>query len=396
MKKVLAFITIFFMCFSVNAIDLDIKSNNAILYNMNDNSVIYEKNSNDVEQIASLTKIMTAIVVIDNTDNLMEKVEVKSSMLKGLNGYAKAGLKEGDIVTIKDLLYALMLPSGADAAQILAITTSGSVDKFVVEMNNKVKSLKLKDTHFDNVIGMDSEKNYSTAKEVSEILKYALENNTFKTIFTTDEYTISNINLKLKKTTYSKAKMYGLDISNIKGSKTGYTDLAGLCLASTAHINGVDYLLVTLDAPIDYPYHLKDSIDIYDYFSNNYSYRTVIDKKQKLVTLKVKHGKKKKLDILSSKTISLYLKNDVDLNSLKYEYKGKEEINKKIKVGDKLGKVNVILDDKVIYTYDVILNTEVEYINYMLYIGILIGIIFIVIILKNNKKNKRRKKRSRI
>lgn len=390
MKKVMTFLIAFFICFSVGAINLDIKSNNAILYNMNDNSVIYEKNSNDIKEIASLTKIMTAIVVIDNTSNLEEKVEVKNYMLNGLNGYAKAGLKEGNIVTVKDLLYALMLPSGADAAQILAIKTSGSIDKFVEEMNNKVKQLKLKNTHFDNVIGMDSTDNYSTAKEVSDILKYALNNNDFKQIFTSNEYTINSIDLKLKKTTNSKAKLYGLDVSNIEGSKTGYTDEAGLCLASTANINGVNYLLVTLNAPIDYPYHLKDSIDIYNYFSNNYSYRTIISKNQKLVNLKVKHGKKKNVDILSDKKIDLYLNNDIDLNKLEYKYKGKNEINKKIKVGDKLGDLYVINDGEVIYKYKVVLNIKVEYINYKLYISLGVIIIFVIILLKKKKKRSRR------
>lgn len=390
MKKVMTFLIAFFICFSVGAINLDIKSNNAILYNMNDNSVIYEKNSNDIKEIASLTKIMTAIVVIDNTSNLEEKVEVKNYMLNGLNGYAKAGLKEGNIVTVKDLLYALMLPSGADAAQILAISTSGSIDKFVEEMNNKVKQLKLKNTHFDNVIGMDSTDNYSTAKEVSDILKYALNNNDFKQIFTSNEYTINSIDLKLKKTTNSKAKLYGLDVSNIEGSKTGYTDEAGLCLASTASINGVNYLLVTLNAPIDYPYHLKDSIDIYNYFSSNYSYRTIIGKNQKLVNLKVKHGKKKNVDILSDKKIDLYLNNDIGLNKLEYKYKGKNEINKKIKVGDKLGDLYVINDGKVIYKYKVVLNIKVEYINYKLYISLGVIIIFVIILLKKKKKRSRR------
>ena len=124
MKKVIFLFIALFIFINVQALEsLKINSNNAILYNLNDNSVIYEKNSDDIVQIASLTKI----TVIENVEDLNSEVTITNEMIQGLNGYAKAGFKVGDKLTILDLLYALMLPSAADAAQALAISTSGSI-----------------------------------------------------------------------------------------------------------------------------------------------------------------------------------------------------------------------------------------------------------------------------
>ena len=192
MKKMLIGLIILFSFICVNA--LDIKSNNAILYNMNDNKIIYEKNAYDKVQIASLTKIVTAITYIENNRDLATTITIKYDMLRGLDGYAKVGLKSGDRITKQELLYALMLPSAADAAQALAIDNSGSIDAFVELMNKEVEKIGVKNTHFDNPVGMDSSNNYSTAYDMAQILIYALNNETFKEIFQADQYYLSSIN----------------------------------------------------------------------------------------------------------------------------------------------------------------------------------------------------------
>jgi len=377
MKKImLALILFTLFIFKVNAIEIN--STNAILYNLNDDIIIYEKDANEKVQIASLTKIVTAITIIDNIEDLNQNITITNSMLQNLTGYAKAGLKVGDKVTYLDLLYALMLPSGADAAQALAISYSGDIESFVEEMNKEINKIGVKNTNFENPIGMDSINNFSTASDMAQILKYSLNNSTFKTIFQTDEYTINSIDLKLKKTTLDKAKKYDLDVSNITGSKTGYTDLAGYCLASTSTIDNVNYLLITLGADTNYPYNIKDAVDLYNYYSSNYSYKTIIKKDQLLKTLKIEHSKQKQLNITSDKDINLYLSNNYDINKLYYEYEGIEKINKKIKVGDKLGIINVKYDDELIYIYEIYLNQEIEYYNYALYGSILVGVLILM------------------
>ena len=399
MKKVCVFILLFFIfIINVNAIDIDIDSSNAIIYNLNDDKILYEKNSNEQTKIASLTKIMTCLVALDNINNIDEEVNVEYDDLKGLTGYAVAGFKAGSKVTYKDLLYALMLPSAADAANILSHNLAGSVDEFVKLMNEKASNLGLKHTHFSNPIGMDDD-NYSTAYDMAIILKEAIKNDTFKELYNTDSYTTSN-NIKLSKTTDKMAQKYNLDISNLTGSKTGFTDEAGYCLASTATYNDVNFLAITLNSK-DVPNHIKDTLTLYNYFNDNYSYKTILKDKQVLKTIKVKHSKTKEYKIISNKTITKYLSNDVDVNKIKYKYSGITTLNRKIKKGDYLGRVKIVYNDDTLDTYKVYLDKDIKYYNYWLLlipIGIITFIIWIKIKLKKSKrriKNPLRKRKKR-
>ena len=395
MKRYFYIIVVLFLMFinsSVNAKGIDIKSKEAILYNLNDNSIIYEKNSNNITYIASLTKIATALVSIENIDNLDSYVIVKNSDLVGLNGYAKAGFKSGDKVTYRDLLYGLLLPSGADAALILANNMSGNVDNFVNLMNKKVKQLNLKNTKFSNPVGMDAN-NVSTASDIAIILKEALKNQSFKTIFESNEYTTSN-NLNLKKTTFSTSLRNNIDISFITGSKTGYTLKASYCLASTANINGVSYLLVTLNNPNKIG-HIIDSLGIYNYYSSNYSYKQIVTKGKIITSIKVKHSKTKKYNIRASKTIKKYLSNDIDLNEIEYKYDGINTLNRKIKKGDCLGIVTILYKEKKLSSFKVYLSSDIKYYNYWLLLILLIPVVIVYLKYISIKKKKKKKKKVR-
>lgn len=375
------------LLFNINIVyaeEFDITSKNAILYNMNDNKVLYELNSNEKVEVASLTKIMTTIVALENNTNLDEEVVITKEMLEGISEYSQVGFKVGDKPTVKDLLYGAMLPSGADAVNALAIHTSGSIDKFVSLMNKKAKTLNLKNTHFDNPIGMDSEDNYSTASDIAKLLIYSLKNDTFKTIFTSKEYKIEYLNKTIKTTLNSYSKAYGLDISNITGAKSGFTDEAGLCLASTSTIDNVNYLLITLGAnTTNRSNAVKDTLKIYDYYSSSYSYKTVLEKDYTIKTIKVKWGREKEYNITSNEDISLYIANTVRKNRIKYIYNGVEEINYKIKKGDKLGTVKLVYDNETLTTIDVYLNKDIEYYHPLIYGLIILSIIIMFISLKH-------------
>ena len=166
------------MLFTTNVKALDINSKHAILINLNEDTILYEKNSEEKTKIASLTKIMTAIIVFDNVDNLDKKLTLTSEDFRGLaeSHAAVAGFKVGQTVSYRDLLYGLLLPSGADAAKALARNISGSEDAFVELMNKKAKELKLDNTHFVNNTGLDEDGEYSTVKDISVMFKYALNN----------------------------------------------------------------------------------------------------------------------------------------------------------------------------------------------------------------------------
>lgn len=398
MKKKLKLIFLVFL-FNINIVyaeEFNITSKSAILYNMNEEKILYQLKSDEKLQIASLTKIMTVITAIENNDDLEKKVEITKEMLQGIEEYTQVGFKVGDTPTIKDLLYGSMLPSGADAVNALAISTSGSISKFVDLMNEEASKLKLKNTHFDNPVGMDSDNNYSTTSDIAKLLIYSLKNKTFKEVFTAKEYKIDAINKTVKTTLTSYSRSYGLDVSNITGAKSGFTDGAGLCLASTATIDNVDYLLITLGASTKIRSNaVKDSLEIYDYYSTNYSYQTVIEKNQKIKTLPIKWGKEKNYIITSNQDISLYLSNDIRKNRIKYIYSGLEEINYKYKKGDKIGTVKIVYENNTLYQYDVYLEKNLEFYHPVLY-GIIIILTFLMLYslkhilkLRNYKRNRR-------
>ena len=403
MKKILNIIIILLIIYTPNiyAKEFNITSNHVILYNLNDDKVLYELDSNSKDQIASLTKIMTTIVGLENNKDLEKEVEITKEMLTGIADYTKVGFKVGDKASIKDLLYGVMLPSGADAVNALAIETSGSVEEFVKLMNEKAKILNLTNTHFDNPIGMDSENNYSTAKDIAELLKYCLKNEQFKKIFTDRTYKIESIGKTISSTLISYSKSYGLDVTDITGAKSGYTDGAGLCLASTATMDDVNYLLVTMKADTKNRSNaVRDTLEIYDYYSSNYSYQKIIKKDQKFKTIKTKWGKQKEYEIKATDDISLYLANDIRKNRIKYEYNGIEELTYKNKKGDKLGTIKVIYEDNTLTTYNVYLNQKIEYYHPVLYAIIIIAFVLMILSIeamiikkKNKKKKKARKKR---
>lgn len=397
MKKVLKLIIVCLVCYLpvVSAENFNITSDNVILYNMNEDKVLYELESEEKIQIASLTKIMTTIVAIENISNLDEKVTVTKEAFRNISDYTQVGLKTGNTVSYRDLLYGIMLPSGADAVNVMALSLSGSITNFVDLMNEKAQSLNLKNTHFDNPIGRDSDENYSTAKDIATLLKYCLKNETFKEIFTARTYTIEELNITMKSTLISYSRSYGLDITEITGAKSGFTDGAGLCLASIATIDDVNYLLVTLGADTKNRSNaVRDTLEIYGYYSSTYSYQKVMKKDQKIKTLAVKWGKQKTYDIIIDEDVSLYLANSTRKNRIKYIYEGIEELNYKIKKGDKLGVVKVEYEGELLTTYDVYLDQELEYYHPVLYATIIIAIILMICSLKvilSRKKSKRRK-----
>lgn len=401
MKKkllvILMFFSLFNMVYASDNLKEKIGSSDVILYNLNDDNILYEENSNRKVQVASLTKIMTAIVTIENNKDLSQEVEITSEVFKGIEEYSKAGFKLNDKPTYEELLYGVLLSSGADAVNAIVVNMGGN-EKFVSLMNEKAKELNLTNTKFDNAIGMDSENNYSTAKDLAELLKYSLQNEEFKKIFTTRTYNIDRLNLKLSSTLIKYASS-GIDISYIKGAKSGFTDGAGYCLASIAEIDDVEYLLVTLGANPkgSKSQAVKDAITIYDYFSENYDYLKVISKGEVLKTIKNKFGKEKEYSIYLNEDKELYLKNTVKLDDITYQYNGLEEISSKNKKGDKLGTISLIYKNEVINSYDIYLNDNLEYYHPYLYLTIIVTVVIFVLLLfklkKKNKKKRRHKKR---
>ena len=380
--KTLIIIYIFLPIINIKA--LDIYSENAILYNMNEDKILYEKNSEEKVKIASLTKIMTAILALENINDIKEKTIMPQEAYYGLEGYVTSGIRLNEQITYEDLLYGTMLPSAADCANALAIKQSGSIDKFVELMNKKALELNMTNTHFSNPVGIDDD-NYSTVNDIAILLKYALKNEEFYKIFTTKSYKTTN-NIMLKSTIIEKSEPYGINVTNILGSKTGFTDDAGNCLASIAKINNVKYLLITTNASIQKSYHIMDAVNIYEYYSNNYSYKKIIDQNKLIKTLPVKDIINKEYKVYADIDKYMYLENNIDTNDLTYEYEGIEEITSKTNQKEKIGTLSIKNKDNVLYTYDLYINDKIEFIDKKLLIIPTVIIFLTLIIIRRNKK----------
>ena len=393
MKKLSKIFIILFIVFAptiVFAASFDITGKNVILYNLNDDTVLYEQNSNEKTSIASLTKIMTTLVALENISDLDETVVITAEDFSGTEGYSKAGFNIGDEVTYLDLLYGIILPSGAEAVNAVVNNTLG-YDDFVTEMNNLAQEIGLKNTSFSNPIGKDNVNNYSTASDIATILKFALNNETFKKIFTTKEYTTSN-GIDLECTLYPYKDI--LEIDKITGSKSGFTKDAGRCLASITTLNGVDYLLVVINSTTAQNYSaVLDTITIYDYYSDNYSYQTVLTPKDVLATIPVKWSKQKTYNITTDDTVKLYLENDA-IDNLEIDYDGVNEIAEFTKKGTKLGTVTISDGNEILYTADITLDADISYYNPIIFaVGILLVLLIIIVFLKRKKRKRRRKRR---
>lgn len=257
-------------CFALDIPEL--KSNYAIVYDLTTNETIYEKNIDTKTSVASLTKILTLMTALEKINDLNVKVEITSTMLENIPYYASvAGLEVGDIVTYNDLLYATLLPSGADAAEALAISLSGSTANFLNDMNDLSMRIGMSNSNFQTTTGLDRENQYSTTRDILKLLIYALKNPLFKEIYTTKTYTLTN-NLTVNSTLTWYQKKYNIETSRIIGSKTGHTKNAGTCLSSYVNVNNHELIIITIGAPYSntHAYNFLDHLDIITYLDDLY------------------------------------------------------------------------------------------------------------------------------
>lgn len=208
-----------------------------IAMELNSGTVFYEKNADQKLPMASTTKIMTALIIAEECD-LNQVITVPDAAV-GVEG-SSIYLKYGEQISIKDLLYGLMLRSGNDAACALAIHCGGSAEGFVEKMNKKAEELGADNTHFVNPNGLPAEGHYTTARDLCNISRYAMQNETFRTVVSTTNYNGDFRNFT------NKNKLLNL-LDGANGVKTGYTERAGRCLVSSAKRNNMDVVCVVLN-----------------------------------------------------------------------------------------------------------------------------------------------------
>ena len=224
---------------------------NAILINADRNEIIAYNGERYRMYPASLTKVMTLIVAVENAEDLHDTVLITDKMVTPYieQDASRAGFLPGETPSVEALLYGMILNSGADAASAVAKYVAGSEKKFVELMNKKAEEMGLYATHFTNVVGLHDPQHYSTAEDMAMILKYAIGNKTCKKILSAYEYKFPETEQNPEGLTFTSTlftRMYGDEIDGVKilGGKTGFTDKAGNCIESFAVINGETYILV--------------------------------------------------------------------------------------------------------------------------------------------------------
>ena len=255
--------------------------------------VLYEKNPDEPSLIASTTKIMTALIVCEQC-NVLDRMRIPKEAV-GIEG-SSMYLQEGEVLTLQELLYGLMLSSGNDAAVALAIYCGGTVEGFSELMNDKARNLGLKNTHFENPNGLDSPGHYSTARDLAVLAAYAMENPIFRK-------TVSARNLMMGQRYLTNHNKLLWRVEGADGVKTGYTKAAGRILVSSAIRNDRRLVAVTIDDPDDWVDHaalLEDGF-------NRFRVQKILEKGDLVDTLEVAGGEAEKVCILAKEDFSFSL-----------------------------------------------------------------------------------------
>lgn len=266
---ILAALLVLLVLFLRQNVLLDTASRHAILLDAQSGRVLAQKRADERTAPASLTKMMTVLLAIETEPDLDKQVTLPEDIFPALQTEkaSMAGFVPDETVTVRDLLYGAMLPSGAECCEALARLVSGSEDNFAELMNQKAAELGMKNTHFTNATGLTDTEHYSSAADMAKLLQAALHNTTFRTIFTTEATAQHPEGVSLTSTLLGKLDGTELPTgTRIEGGKTGYTAAAGLCLASLAIVNGKEYILVTLAAPGDHgteQYNIRDAVQVY-------------------------------------------------------------------------------------------------------------------------------------
>jgi serine-type D-Ala-D-Ala carboxypeptidase (penicillin-binding protein 5/6) len=329
-----------------------VSAQRAILMDGETGRILYEKDAHSKSRIASITKIMTAVLAIES-GKMHEKVTV-SSNASGTEG-SSLYLKAGEKIKLEDLVYGLMLRSGNDSAVAIAEAVGGSLEGFAHLMNQKAAEIGMKNSHFSNPHGLDDhEDHYSTAYDMALLTKYAMKNDLYRKISGTKVHTAPNPEEKWERKWKNKNRLVTELYKHSTGGKTGYTKLAKRTLVSTASKDGENLIAVTLNAPDDW----NDHIGMFEYGFEQFDYKTVLE-----------DGIIKKFDdefykgrVYVKRDVTLTLRNEEE-QLVRIEYKmikPEQEWRKKENIPEVVGKAVIYLDDKEVDSLPVFFKRDME------------------------------------
>ncbi len=348
---------------NVYANTIDISSPAAVVICEDTGRILLDKNMNEKRKMASLTKLMTSIILVENC-KMDEKITIDKRAC--YIGGSEAGIKPNEEVTTKDLLYGMLLPSGNDCALAVAYHIGGDIENFANIMNKKAVELGLKNTSFANPHGLDSDNHYTTAYEMALIAKYAKEYNEIEKAVSTTSTTVkfgernvflSNTNALLR--TYEAAT----------GMKTGFTNGANRCLVSSATKDNLNLIAVVLGSDTS-KIRFNDSVKILDKVFNTYSYKDISNFLNIYINIPIIKGNN-----------DCYIRNyayekyealtDEEYSKIKVVENFINKINAPMYKGDYIGTYSLMLDDEILYSKDFYLEEDIpkkNFIEYFYYI----------------------------
>lgn len=397
----------------------DITAKSGMLISMDTGEILFEKNIDKKVYPASITKIMTAVIILES-GKYKPKAHITMTqeildMVLG-TGSAVSNLRAGEKITHKDLMYLVVMSSFGDCTYLAAQYFGGSVENFVDLMNQKAKELGLKGTKYQNPVGLHDENNYTTVRDIQKLTEYALKKKVFKEICETSRYTMPATNMSGQRTLTSTNELQNANSSfyyqYAKGVKTGFTDEAGRCLVSTASYNGYNYMCIVMGCPPYDKKHFTESTQLYRWAFNSFSFKEVANSTEPVIEMPVELS-------MDTDYVHLYFKepfisvlpNEADGSTIVTNKKLKyESVEAPVKKGDVLGTAEIIYAEQVIGTVDLVAGEDVEpstiliavkhiknffSSSYMkiLYIAIvLVIIIFIILCIRLNMAAIRRRK----
>lgn len=381
----------------------------ALLVNPDTGKVIYEKNADKKMYPASTTKIMTAYLVLNSLD-LNAEITASETAVDIERDGSNMGLKAGEILTVENLLNALLIQSANDAANVLAEAVSGSIPEFINLMNKTAKEIGMNNTNFVSAHGYHDDNHYTTAKDMAIIAAKAMENPTFAKIVSLRYIEIPPTNLhENPRKFYSRNALTdkrieaAVQYSYTTGIKTGRTEKAGQCFVGSATRNGIDLISVVFNAPIDSPNRsFIDTKNMFEYAYSRYRIKTVLKGDELASTCDVKWALgKSHLVLKSGKDVQTLLpKNNYNAELLTSKIAINEEIVAPIKKGDELGSITYYYDGEEVVVAKLCADRNVsrsyvkQVFSYLLHpiVLIILGLIVVIILLRRRKEMRRRAK----
>lgn len=339
--------------------DLAPNSKSAILLEVSTGKILYEKDADQKLAPASMTKVMSMLLIMEAVDS--GKISMEDDVIISDNASSMGGsqifLQTGEKYKVRELLKGVAVASGNDAVVALAEKVSGSVSAFVEAMNKKANDLGLKNTHFDNPHGLDSENHYTTARDMSVMARELLKHETileFTSIY--EDYLKKNDGSSIWLVNTNKLVRF---YEGVDGLKTGFTSTAGYCITTTAKRNNMRLLSVVMNAPSS-DLRSKDTTEMLNYGFNSYQLNILLDKEKDLGKVKVEKGKKTEVNLYLKEDITILTKAGEEQDNYSYNVVV-EDLKAPLKNNQSIGYVEVIDNEgNIIKEEEVIVKEEIE------------------------------------